>query len=157
MKIKKIEVIKNLWSFSDFKWNNGIPEFHDKWNIFYGTNGTGKTTLSELLRSVSQWSPTLDFIKKARNETFNIILDNGSSIKSIWNAFSNIKVFNREFVDDNVFCSWWAHSIIHIGSENIELKKQLEVHNKQKEIKQQDLENQEKQYKIIAFISDISL
>ena len=150
MKIKKIEVIKNLWSFSDFKWNDGIPEFHDKWNIFYGTNGTGKTTLSELLRSVSQWRQTLDFIKKARNETFNIILDNGSSIKSIWNAFSNIKVFNREFVDDNVFCSWWAHSIIHIGSENIELKKQLEVRNKDKGIKKKDLENQEKQYKIIS-------
>ena len=47
MKIKKVNKIKNLHIYSNFRWSADIPEF-SKFNLIYGWNGVGKTTLSNI-------------------------------------------------------------------------------------------------------------
>jgi len=56
--INKIELIKNMAVFKDFRWaspvgdgGNNIAEFK-KINILYGRNYSGKTTLSRIFRAL---------------------------------------------------------------------------------------------------------
>ena len=51
--IKKIKKIKNLGVFSSYQWDSTLPDF-ERYNLFYGWNGTGKTTLSKLFASLEQ-------------------------------------------------------------------------------------------------------
>ena len=118
MKIKKIDYIKKIWSFKDFKWDEcNIHEFHDKWNIIYGINWTWKTTLSELIRSISQWEYTNDIKWKNENYLwkFKITCDLWEFRENNYSENKNIKVFNKRFVEENVFCKWWAKPIILIA------------------------------------------
>ena len=52
--LKKITKLKNLGVYTDFSWGN-LPEFK-QYNVIYGWNGTGKTTLSKLLGSLNNGS-----------------------------------------------------------------------------------------------------
>ena len=56
--IKKIDLIKNMAVFRDFRWSssvrdvgNNIAEFKQI-NILYGRNYSGKTTLSRIFRAL---------------------------------------------------------------------------------------------------------
>ena len=60
--VKKIDSIKNMAVFHDFRWassvrdgGNNIAEFK-KINIFYGRNYSGKTTLSRIFRALETGS-----------------------------------------------------------------------------------------------------
>jgi len=53
MKIERIKKIKNHRVFRDFSWTNDLPDFNEK-NVFYGWNGTGKTTLCNLFRAIEE-------------------------------------------------------------------------------------------------------
>lgn len=44
--INKISKLKDFGIFQDFTWKSNLPEFK-KFNLIYGWNGTGKTTLSK--------------------------------------------------------------------------------------------------------------
>jgi wobble nucleotide-excising tRNase len=50
--------------YADFSWATGFPEFKD-YNVIYGWNGTGKTTLSKLLGTLNTGShpdfPSLEY------------------------------------------------------------------------------------------------
>jgi len=54
MKLKQIKTIKGYKSFQNFSWqpflNNEV--FHDKVNIFYGENGSGKSSICNILKNV---------------------------------------------------------------------------------------------------------
>ena len=54
MKLKSIKNIKGYKSFQDFSWqpflNNEI--FHDEVNILYGENGSGKSSIVNILKNV---------------------------------------------------------------------------------------------------------
>ncbi|MCB1784444.1 MAG: AAA family ATPase, partial [Alphaproteobacteria bacterium] len=52
MKITKINRIKAR-TYRDFTWPSDLPEFAD-YNLIYGWNGTGKTTLADILRMVEK-------------------------------------------------------------------------------------------------------
>lgn len=99
--IKKIVKLKDYYIFQDFSWSSCLSDFK-KTNIIYGFNGSGKSTLSELFR----------FLEKKDNN----FLDNGacfdfemfddSHIKSsdsdLLSKGYNIKVFNQNFIRDNI-------------------------------------------------------
>lgn len=130
MKFKKINYIKQFWSFKNFKWDeSNINEFHDKWNIIYGINWSWKTTLSELIRSISQWEYTNDIKYKDENHLwkFKITSDLWEFRENNYSENRNIKVFNKRFVEENVFCKWWAKPIILIAENSWEIEEKINI------------------------------
>jgi len=77
MKFKKINFIKNFGCFSDFSWDDNLPEF-STYNFIYGWNYSGKTSLSRLLRCIETKKIQEDF----SNLEFKIKTDNGEIIKN---------------------------------------------------------------------------
>lgn len=105
MDIKKIKTIKKYKSFRDYSWHPFLntENLHSKTNIFYGENGSGKSSICNILKSVSQEK---DFVRyfpeevelmigntlyKYANRTWTNTLSKGS-----------VLFFDREFVEQNV-------------------------------------------------------
>lgn len=105
-KIKKISFIRNMATFKDFNWDltlrdngNNVINFAET-NIFYGRNGTGKTTISRILRALE----TGRLSDKYKSPEFCIEFDDGSKITQ--NNFGThshcIRVFNEDFINENL-------------------------------------------------------
>lgn len=105
MTIKKFPRIKKYKSFQDFSWHKffNTENFHQKTNILYGENGSGKSSVCNLLKSVSQHKEFTRYFP----EEVELLVDN-NRYKYANNAWSNyipkdsILFFDREFVDRNV-------------------------------------------------------
>lgn len=135
MKIIKINKINNCRTFVDFAWpsaDNSLPPFED-YNLIYGWNGTGKTTISDILRDIER-------NKKSFSGNFEITLQNGvveAVIKSETLGSANtylpdglqIRVFNRTYIEENIFATsnGQISPIFFLGEENIENQKLVEV------------------------------
>lgn len=76
MMIKRIKKIKNFGIFKNFIWQENVNEFK-KFNLIYGWNYSGKTTLSRIFRSFELKEMPSGF------ETSEYILldENGTEIK----------------------------------------------------------------------------
>lgn len=105
-KIKKISHIKNMATFKDFKWDttlrdngNNIITFAET-NIFYGRNGSGKTTISRILRALE----TGRLSDKYFSPEFCVEFDDSSQMTQHGLAPHNhcIRVFNEDFVNENL-------------------------------------------------------
>lgn len=102
--LKKILKIKDFGSFKDFKADENLAEFK-KYNLIWGLNGTGKTTLSNLFVCLNNGEITEEiFDKNSFKEDFDILLDNDQHITEFKeNLYCNkIKIFNRDFVYNNL-------------------------------------------------------
>lgn len=122
MIIKRIKKIKNYRVFRDFTWCSDLPEFKN-YNLFYGWNGTGKTTLSTLFREpeVKRHSVVSGVYEI---ETANGRIQNNDIVSL--QTLPSVKVFNRDFVAENIFTSTGEVSPIYfLGKENIEKQKRL--------------------------------
>jgi wobble nucleotide-excising tRNase len=51
MKISRVSKIKGQRIFRDFTWPSDLPSFA-QYNVIYGWNGTGKTTLSSIFANL---------------------------------------------------------------------------------------------------------
>jgi len=121
--IKSIVKIKNCPSFVDFKPANDLPEF-GRYNLIYGWNGSGKTCFSRVLRSFETSKNYYDHPK--RQTEFEFKLDNGVSINhNDLNAFKNIRIFNRDFIDESVFGIGGPKPIFFLGKESREDKEKV--------------------------------
>lgn len=105
MTIEKINHIKIYKSFRDFSWHNFLntEKFHKKTNILYGENGSGKSSVSNILKSLSQ---NKDFTRYFP-EGVELLVDNTTHKyeNRLWSSNvpkSSILFFDREFVDQNV-------------------------------------------------------
>lgn len=120
MALTKI-AIKNFRIFKDFSWTGNLQTFSKK-NLIYGWNGTGKSTVAEILRSV----------EKKQSLTGNITLTFGERSVSGANiatetALPQIKVFNKAYIDENIFTAEGrATSIFYLGQESIDRQKEIE-------------------------------
>ena len=101
--LKKIIKIKNFGCFKDFKANDKLKEFK-KYNLLWGLNGTGKTTLSNLFRCLNEGCIPEDIDKNSFKENFDILLEDNQHITNFENNsfFNRIKIFDRDFVDKNL-------------------------------------------------------
>lgn len=102
--LKKILKINNFGSFKNFNADENLAEFK-KYNLIWGLNGTGKTTLSNLFVCLNNGNIDEKFFdKESFKEDFDILLDNNQHIKTFKdNVYCNkIKVFNRDFVYNNL-------------------------------------------------------
>jgi len=121
--IKHIIKIKNCPSFIDFKPASDLPEF-TRYNLIYGWNGSGKTCFSRVLRSFEVGKNYYEHPE--RQAEFEFKLDNGMSINhKDLNAFKNIRVFNKDFIDENVFGIGGPKPIFFLGKEKKEDKKKI--------------------------------
>ena len=105
--ISKIHNIRGVGRFKDFESKQGIKL--DKLNLIYSENGQGKSTLADILRSLSESDVSRLLGRKTVGATDQFIkfetedgircLHNGS-----WNgSTSDILVFDEVFINDNIY------------------------------------------------------
>jgi len=144
MKIKKIYKVKDYRIFRDFSWPASLSEFKD-FNLIYGWNGSGKTILSNIFRDLER-----NHVSVTGSE-FHIETENGTIKSETLGTATNlpsVRVFNREFVMENVFTSAGdVAPIFVLGEDSVEkqkeinklkgqlLEKQKEANTKQTEVK----------------------
>jgi wobble nucleotide-excising tRNase len=119
--IQRIKRVQGIGVFNDFSWTVGLDDFQS-YNLIYGLNGSGKTTLSNILRCIE--------FKKCTEGQFTVTAD-GADISSTTlpthMALPQIRVFNRDFIADNVFnSSGTCCPIFFLGEDSAAKRKQIE-------------------------------
>ena len=123
MKITRIQTIQGYRIFRDFSWPaEGLPDFA-RYNVIYGWNGAGKTSLSNLLHHVQTAAP----------------LDEGATTIAIGNAIVSsadfkgailpqVRTFNRDTVKRSVFevPNQQLPPVFFLGENSVEKQKQIE-------------------------------
>ncbi|MBQ4818620.1 AAA family ATPase [Aquimarina sp. MMG016] len=104
--IESIEKIENLGCFSKYEKPEQLKSF-DVVNTFYGANGTGKSTLSNLLYCLSKHCPNKNELIEEYFETnteIEIITSEGKITKNnISKINKDIYVFNTNFITEHIF------------------------------------------------------
>lgn len=149
MIIKKIIKIKNTGILQDFNWSNLKISTEDardldfkEINLIFGWNGTGKTTLSRVLRNF-ELGKVCKKLEKYENSQYEIELANGSKLSHLdLENKKNIRVFNKDFIEENIFQDMEQDGrsvkpIYYLGDKKIELTQE----RKEKEKKQKDLDD----------------
>lgn len=124
--ITKIAKLNKFGIFQSFQWKNELPDFK-KFNLIYGWNRSGKTTVSRCFSACEK--KTTAYEQYPREGEFEISVVDSSTVKSnnLENCNLPIKVFNRDFIDDNIGFdpSNACNAIVYVGEENIESKNKL--------------------------------
>jgi wobble nucleotide-excising tRNase len=124
--LNKITKLKNLGVYTDFDWGSDLPEFK-QYNVIYGWNGTGKTTLSMMLGALNRGShpefPTLEY---------SVVDSDGNSHTQGSEFATKVKVFNSEFISNNVDFNQLSSKTIAVvlGEENKEILDAIEADEK---------------------------
>ncbi len=110
-----IKKIKGLGVFSDFSAPLGLQKLK-RYNVFYGDNGTGKTTLSNLFAALSNGAdddhPDLDYV----------IETSAGDLIPGQKCPSGIRVFNADYVQANIGSfDGPIRPILIVGQENKQL------------------------------------
>lgn len=121
MTIRRVSRLRDCGVFRDFVWPADLEEF-DRFNLIYGWNGCGKTTLSRLLRSLEH---------RTRPSMGHAVVRIGDcDVKGgdFPGASLHIRVFNRDFVNDSVFAvgGGAVPPIFVIGKDNVEKQRRIE-------------------------------
>jgi len=114
--IHRINRLRQFGIFADYN-GSAIQKF-GKYNLIYGWNGTGKSTLSHVFSCLESRSLPPRF----SGAQFNIALEDGNSITEANLEVSqlNIHVFNQSFIRDNIDWDKSVKSILLIAKEKIE-------------------------------------
>ncbi|MDD4469318.1 MAG: AAA family ATPase [Acholeplasmataceae bacterium] len=120
--IKKIDRIQNFGSYQNYSWDckNDFSHF----NLIFGWNYSGKTTLSRIFRSFEKY----ELPEHYESGSFKITCSDGTEYtqKSLSTPLS-IRVFNEDFVEENFH---WkedasAEPFFILGKKNFELSEEL--------------------------------
>lgn len=129
--VKKISKLKNFGIFDDFTWK-GLPEFK-KYNLIYGWNRCGKTTISRVFVSCEKKSTynIEKFKQYPEFGEFELSIEKGKTIKSLNVNVNdlNVKVFNQDFIDENISFepSKYTNGIVYVSEKDISLKKKFDL------------------------------
>ncbi|RMH09853.1 MAG: hypothetical protein D6704_00520 [Nitrospirae bacterium] len=135
MAIRKIARICDYGVFRDFTWPQDLPEF-GRYNLIYGWNGTGKTTLSRLFRHLEKRQPP------TKGKLSVTVGDREYSEEQFEMFPIPVRVFNRDFIDQTVFTKNGEVAPIYvIGERNVEKQKQADTLRNQRGDKNRELEN----------------
>jgi len=118
--ITKINHIKNFGVFKNFQ-GNSIPDFKT-FNLIYGWNYSGKTTLSRMFRCFEKKEIHVDYA----DGSFEVADENRKYDQSLADT-PVLRVFNADFIKDNL--KWdqdHFEPIFLLGQENIDLQDQLQ-------------------------------
>src|SRR5258705_13339549 len=121
MAIRRLSRAKDCGVFRDFSWPADLAQFA-RYNLIYGWNGTGKTTLSRIFRALEKATPSVP-----GEVTLNID-DHDVSISRFNEQVVQVRVFNRDFVSESVFPVGGAAvpPIFILGKESVEKQKEVE-------------------------------
>ena len=115
--LTRFDIIRNHRIFLDFKWPDNLQNFSRR-NLIYGWNGTGKTTLANLYRAIEKRS-----VPEGQVE---VTIDGTKSKLTNLPAHTGVKVFNEDFIRENVFTLGGSVTPIFVlGEQNIEKQRQL--------------------------------
>lgn len=123
----QVSKLKRFGIFRDFEWDSDTPDF-SRFNLIYGWNKSGKTTFSRAF--VACEKKATEFKQYPTNGEFEIKTDNGVINHSNCNNGTKlIRVFNKDFIDDNVSFdpSDSSNPIVYVGEEDIETSKRLKA------------------------------
>ncbi len=124
--IIKIVKTNKFGIFRDFCWDATTPNFK-KFNLIYGWNKSGKTTFSRIFSSCEKKS--VGFYQYPKDGEFEILTDAGINIKnsSCDTCTFQVKVFNKDFVEDNVSFDPTnpSNPIVYVSEGDIDSSKQL--------------------------------
>jgi len=125
--IKKINTIKNMAVFKDFRWADSLEDFKHI-NVFYGRNYSGKTTISRIFRAFEVGSIS----DKYNSPQFNLELSNGKNLTdgALSSHGQTIRVFNEDFVKENLsFITdderGTINSFAILGENNTKIEKEI--------------------------------
>lgn len=118
---KGVKSIKNFGIFKDANTNAGQPFF--QFNLFYGFNYSGKTTLSRVFRAMQLGEIPEGFT----GASFEVDCHEARSIKSNnLQKVENLRVFNSDYIANNVnFDESSVSPVLIVGERNIELETEL--------------------------------
>ena len=117
--ITKINKIKDFGVFKNFS-GASLPEFKT-FNLIYGWNYSGKTTLSRVFKCFEKGQVHEDY----KSATFEFEGQSGK-YDNLLRIKPNIKVFNSDFIKENLkWDSDKIEPIFILGKENIDLQEEL--------------------------------
>lgn len=93
--VSKISRLRHPGVLHDFSWPADLPAF-GRYNLIYGWNGTGKTTISNIFRA-------LELRKPPEGEVTLVVKGATIASNDFVQATLPVRVFNRDFVSANVF------------------------------------------------------
>ena len=102
--IERIE-INNIATYTEKQTLSNLADV----NYIYGSNGSGKTTISRVLQDPSKYPSCLIHWKD--------------------NQKKDILVYNSDFVKEHLFEKDVLHGIFTLGNENIEILKEIKSDN----------------------------
>lgn len=122
--IRRIQQIKAFGVFADYQWPSNLPEFK-QFNLIYGWNYSGKTTLSRVFRCFEQKQPHVDFagaqaqLKADEGKVYELSSPHDAPV---------FRVFNSDFIRENLsFTDGSATPILVLGEEDIAKQQALEA------------------------------
>ena len=129
--IHQVKRIKSFGVFSDFQWPATLPNFK-QFNLIYGWNYSGKTTLSRVFRCFEQRKKHEDFLEAQ----VQLVGQDGNTHDLVSPETAPVfKVFNSDFVRDNLSLEDGnASPILVLGAEDI--AKQEDLKTKKAELQQ---------------------
>lgn len=157
--IKKISKLKDFGLFQNYTNDNSLDDFN-RYNLFYGLNGSGKSTLVNLFR----WIETKQAVCFPESE-WNVITDNNNIIdqNNVGKNTLNIKVFNKDFVEKNVFTRNGVKGILYLSEGTGNEINKLDANNDLLKLKEENLNlieiemngnNEDKKSKGLLFLND---
>ncbi|MDB0050860.1 AAA family ATPase [Pseudomonadales bacterium] len=121
--ISRINSIDGFGVLSNYRHSAGIDDFSSK-NVIYGWNYSGKTTLSRIFQCISEGALS----SQHADASFNFAVEGGGELSESFGtgALSHVRVFNTDFVTDNI--SWDGEdfdAILILGEDSIEAQEQI--------------------------------
>lgn len=143
--VRRIVSADNFGSYQSFDWDEELAEDFQQYNLLYGWNYSGKTTLSRMF-SIMGGASKPDGIEGE----FVSLIQNEDETTFEWKSNDeptplSVKVFNRDFINNN-FSTDHNAPAVHILGENVQhLRDNIEKKNHQ--IVRIDASVQQVQYK----------
>lgn len=159
--IKRIKLIANVGTFHSL---NLAKETLDKFVVFFGRNGSGKSTISDIFRSLAEDNKqiitnrkTIAIMNRKLEQKIDLSFiepNSGKEVQTIFNTSwtSSIKdykiyVFDSQFVHENVFTGIEIQrdnkknlTNLFLGVENVKLAKTIEEHKSFNNIKTKEID-----------------